>query len=1498
LSLVLECNGGQRRPQSTTRPSSVTSESITKTVDKLQYELPSALRETLNDPATPLPTLANGHLGFTVFENAVYLAGLYNGAGGLSHRARIPNMASVLLPFPCTATLDLRSGLFRSDFVDAGASFRLTHLIYPHALYRRLIVNQFIIERIGTNAENISIPLMPAPAFTSEDIQFQPISTQASDHPSRAVPSLPNDDADLIYQSCGTTLQVENATYQNRGTTVCVLWNRVPERLELGERERNVTYRFLMAVDETEAIAQKELQTAQTLTDDALLESHTSLWRTFWNRSDILITGNEPLQRTVRASVYYLVSNLPFEASFTKQPGPFWGLSPTGLGRGGTNLEDYEGHSFWDTEIWMFPVLNLIDPWYSRLLIAYRAKMLPTARRLAVEAGYSGARFPWESAFTGVEVTQPCCPAITQYAHHITGDISFALRHYLATTHDRNWLRKEGGCEMAQLIAEFWSSRVRYNYTGTEYYDIPAVMGPDEDHENVTNNAYTNVVAGYALYFGEFVSCICGDDVTGKGWSKIARQIKLPYDEIFDFHPQYDGYLASTIIKQADAILLGYPLQYPELKPYTRWNDLRIYEPVTRSTGPAMSWSMHAVNHLDIVNHLEAAQNFNRSYQPYVRGPFHVWQEVQQPARGAQNFVTGAGGFLQAVLFGYAGLRVYLDRLEVKAHYSLELSTAGLGEVHVQGVQYLGALIVVKQRGDRAEMSVTHLDGEMTIEFGDGNTAVPVMCNRVLSVLLLAVLGVVVIAQSDTDERNYRFQTRPPLPDAAVMPTLANGNIGFVAYGEYVHLNGVYNGLGGKSHRARIPNYGNIQLTSCAPTSPGGVSSTCTYQLNMRTGKFVTVDETSEYRIVHEMYPHRYYDTVLVNRVRIQRLGTESTIQVRLSQIPGLQGGDINWQPSTEFVMSGQLYKSQCGVTVQVEEPTVQAFGHNVCVTYPTIPEMVQIEPDTMAKEFLLFTAFTMTAEDGRRQIEVVTGLIGAQEETLHMREMDRLWERYGISVERNEELDRVIKASAFYLFSSLPAHQVATSVGRYPFYGLAPAGLGRGGVEEQEYQGHSFWDTEIWMYPSILLVDPINAAKVLGYRTAVIGGARMNAMKNGYEGIQFPWESAFTGTEVTPDCCPEVVNFQHHITADIVFAARQYFYATGDTVWLKSQGCRLAADSSLFWLSRATYNNDTDLYDIRNAMGPDEDHPNVSNNAFTNVMAAHNLFFGEFASCFCRDQVVNETIRRELLQVARGLTLLYDEEGDFHPQFEGYEPNTPIKQADTVLLIYPLQYPMNVSTKANNLRKYSQVTRENGPAMTWAIHTIGHLELDEVEQAATMFDKSYRQYLRAPFNVWSENGNNEPGAGNFITGAGGFLQSLINGYAGVRLHQDRLEIKNARLPPDTWSLHIPTIEYRGVLLSLTVSANGFTIVVKATGQTDLKLTVNGKDESICKDCEYEGTTAIIQQTRDQIFDGCRLRPTTLGVRVADQTDSAPALRTTSLAFVSLVICFLLSKMF
>ncbi|XP_053673671.1 protein-glucosylgalactosylhydroxylysine glucosidase-like [Anopheles nili] len=717
--------GGDCKTSASHRPSAVTNGSMTTDDKRLHGGVLEASSAILADSLKVLPTLANGHLGFTVFEDAVYMAGLYNGAGGLSHRARIPNVANLRLDNACYRgtdpscwlALDLDRGLFQVNYTAANGSHRVTHLLYPHALYRRLIVNQFLVERLTPDAGDITVRLWSGTAFTSEDIHFQPIRMSAH---SSSTPA--------IYQTCGRTVEIENGTYQPETSAVCVLWNYVPDRLVLRADEQTASFKFIMSVDANGTIARSELSKALLATDDELLRSHTTLWGSFWGRFQILTTGNGPLQRAVRASVFFLVSSLPFEASYAQSGGPFFGLSPTGLGRGGSNLDDYEGHSFWDTEIWMLPVLNLIDPWYGRLLIEYRVRMLPVAKDLAVESGHNGVRFPWESGFTGTEVTQPCCPEVAIFQHHISGDISFGLRHHLATTQDLGWLQTSGGCLMAQEIAKFWASRLIFNHTGTDQYDIVAVMGPDEDHENVTNNAYTNVIAGYALYFGEFAGCICGEDVSLRNWSDIAARIKLPYDVARDYHPQFDDYRPGTVIKQADTVLLGFPLLYGGMNASTRRNDLRTYEPVTRDTGPAMTWAMHAINHLDIGDPGPAADNFVRSYQPYIRGPFHVWHELTQAGGGARNFITGAGGFLQAVVFGYAGVRVYLDRLEVRA-IAESLPTAGFN-VTVRGIQYLGALITVTQAISESEVSVTHMETMLTIGFGDGNDIVDVVVNQ------------------------------------------------------------------------------------------------------------------------------------------------------------------------------------------------------------------------------------------------------------------------------------------------------------------------------------------------------------------------------------------------------------------------------------------------------------------------------------------------------------------------------------------------------------------------------------------------------------------------------------------------------------------------------------------------------------------------------------------------------------------------------------------------
>lgn len=182
------------------------------------------------------------------------------------------------------------------------------------------------------------------------------------------------------------------------------------------------------------------------------------------------------------------------------------------------------------------------------------------------------------------------------------------------------------------------------------------------------------------------------------------------------------------------------------------------------------------------------------------------------------------------------------------------------------------------------------------------------------------------------------------------------------------------------------------------------------------------------------------------------------------------------------------------------------------------------------------------------------------------------------------------------------------------------------------------------------------------------------------------------------------------------------------------------------------------------------------------------------FASCFCHQLDPSKyTSNSNWSSIAKHLTLLYDRELDYNPQYDGYSLNITIKQADVALLGYPLQFAnIQPSTRRNNLNLYANLTRSNGPAMTWSMHAIGHLDSDSTPPTEEMFNRTYVPYMRQPYLMWNEYVNGVPdGAGNFITGAGGFLQLIMYGYAGIRVNVDSLSIQKPQLPPNTKQLKL-----------------------------------------------------------------------------------------------------------
>ncbi|GAB0096819.1 protein-glucosylgalactosylhydroxylysine glucosidase [Sergentomyia squamirostris] len=679
---------------------------------------------------------------------------------------------------------------------------------------------------------------------------------------------------------------------------------------------------------------------------------------------------------------------------------------------------------------------------------------------------------------------------------------------------------------------------------------------------------------------------------------------------------------------------------------------------------------------------------------------------------------------------------------------------------------------------------------------------------------------------------NYAFQSTS-LPPQDVMPTLANGHIGFVVFEHSILVNGLYNGFMGYSHRARIPNHANIQLRNCAnsTTTP---QDDCLYELNIATGVFRTTLTTPTVNAEHRVYAHRYFNRVIVNEFRLTRNGAGTdAVTLALFQDAGDPSVDFTFSTATEETISGVTFQKVMGQTIDREDPNYQKDLRSINVFYTTAPQQIILAQNQVQITVRFLTSVDFDEAVARKDLQdAIAQYANDQIYTNHETRWQEFWTNYGITVEGDDTLARSLHTSLFFLASSLPS--LTTNQPNTDFYGLAPAGLGRGGVALAEYQGHSFWDTETWMQPPILMLEPQWSRDLLHYRHITREAAQKHAKETGWAGRRYVWESAYTGREVTPPCCPEVVLFQHHITADIVFAARQHFFATHDMDYMREEGCLLAVESAQFWESRVVYNTETERYDIHGVMGPDEDHHNVSNNVFTNVIAGYNLYFSDFATCVC-GEVLNlqqYQVVQEWNKIAHNLALLYDEDHDYHPQFDGYEREVIIKQADVVLLGFPLQYPMAESTKKNNLNYYAGVTRDDGPAMTWSMHVVGYLDIGEVEAAANTFSRSYDDYIRRPFMVWSEVTEQFVGAGNFITGAGGFLQGVMNGYAGVRLHQDSMTIERPRLPPGTTSLTINRVSYLGSHFRLALQQNGLVVTVTHSN-ADIPLTITLNDQAV-----------------------------------------------------------------
>lgn len=367
----------------------------------------------------------------------------------------------------------------------------------------------------------------------------------------------------------------------------------------------------------------------------AMIQHHRENWAKLWS-SDIEISGDFEAQQVVRVGLYNLYSNV--------REGTGLSMSPMGL-----SSADYNGHIFWDCEIWMFPVILVMHPEMAKSILDYRFKHLEQAKQNAVANGYRGAMFPWESAGDGTEET-PVWALTGPFEHHITADIGIACWNYFLVSRDTAWL-KEKGFPILSSVADFWVSRSSRNQKGE--YEIKNVVCADEYAENVNNNAFTNGAAKVVLRDAVRAAGVLHSKV-GEGWKEVAAGIPLRFfaDSVIKEYENYDG----RTIKQADANLLSYPLNLfspKESRLALEYYTLRV----DKAHGPAMTFGIFSVIASRIGEPGNALDYLKMAYKPNMRPPFFGFAETADP-NDKPYFNTGAGAILQAALFGFGGLEI------------------------------------------------------------------------------------------------------------------------------------------------------------------------------------------------------------------------------------------------------------------------------------------------------------------------------------------------------------------------------------------------------------------------------------------------------------------------------------------------------------------------------------------------------------------------------------------------------------------------------------------------------------------------------------------------------------------------------------------------------------------------------------------------------------------------------------------------------------------------
>lgn len=494
------------------------------------------------------------------------------------------------------------------------------------------------------------------------------------------------------------------------------------------------------------------------------------------------------------------------------------------------------------------------------------------------------------------------------------------------------------------------------------------------------------------------------------------------------------------------------------------------------------------------------------------------------------------------------------------------------------------------------------------------------------------------------------------------------------------------------------------------------------------------------------------------------------------------------------------------------------------------------------------------------------------------LKEVSRIGYDKLLSTSTNHWNKKVWEVAPISITSSEHEDQVAINFAKYHLHVMTPAhdnrmNIGAKGLSGEGYKGHTFWDTEIFMLPYFTYTHPEIARSLLEYRYLGLEGAHRKAKNNGYEGAQFPWESAWIDDgETTPIWgAADIVTgeatkiwsgfIEQHITSDVVYGVNQYVEATGDRDFLENKGYEIIFDTAKFWSSRLEWNTKKERFEINNVIGPDEYKEHVDNNAFTNYTAKWNI---QKAISLYDELIKNQPIILEKINNKLDLNSLYlewsekvdkiyipspNDKGiipqddsylnkkviDLKPYKESEQVGTLFhqynleqvnnmqvtKQADVLLLIYLFENLFTEKIKLDNWNYYEPKTMHDS-SLSLSTHSTLAADLGELDLSYQLFKKAINIDMGPNMKSSDE--------GIHAASLGGIWQMIVFGYGGVRALDGKLRIEPHL--PKVWENLEFSIFWHSSELKITVMQDNF-IVENVTGEKSIDFVHKGTKYSV-----------------------------------------------------------------